>query len=73
MYASAKAKGLDKIAVTDHNTLEGALRLAEKDPDFIIVGEEITWEAPGEIIGLFMKEAIPEGTFEKVPPDEKSE
>ena len=60
MYASAKAKGLDKIAVTDHNTLEGALRLAEKDPDFIIVGEEITWDAPGEIIGLFLKEAIPE-------------
>ena len=61
MYASAKEKGLGKIAITDHNTIEGALRLAEKDPDFIIVGEEITWEAPGEIIGLFIKEAIPEG------------
>lgn len=61
MYASAKAKGLDKIAVTDHNTLKGAVSLAEKDPDFIIVGEEITWDAPGEIIGLFLKEAIPEG------------
>ena len=61
MYASAKAKGLDKIAVTDHNTLKGALSLAEKDPDFIIVGEEITCDAPGEIIGLFLKEAVPEG------------
>ena len=60
MYESAKAKGLDRIAVTDHNTLKGALSLAEKDPDFIIVGEEITWDAPGEIIGLFLKEAIPE-------------
>ena len=61
MYESAKAKGLDKIAVTDHNTLKGALSLAERDPDFVIVGEEITWDAPGEIIGLFLKDAIPEG------------
>ena len=61
MYAAAREKGLEKIAVTDHNTIIGALRLAENDPDFIIVGEEITWDARGEIIGLFMKEAIPEG------------
>lgn len=61
MYAAAREKGLGKMAVTDHNTIEGALRLAEKDPDFIIIGEEITWDSRGEIIGLFMKEAIPEG------------
>ena len=61
MYAAAREKGLEKIAVTDHNTIKGALRLAENDPDFIIVGEEITWDDRGEIIGLFMKEAIPEG------------
>ena len=61
MYAAAREKGLGKIAVTDHNTIKGALRLAENDPDFIIVGEEITWADRGEIIGLFMKEAIPEG------------
>ncbi|MBQ4513917.1 MAG: PHP domain-containing protein [Anaerolineaceae bacterium] len=61
MYESAKAKGLDKIAITDHNTLKGALNLAEKDPDYVIVGEEITWDAPGEIIGLFLKEDVPEG------------
>ena len=58
---SAKSKGLDRIAVTDHNTINGALKLAEEDPGFIIVGEEITWDSPGEIIGLFMKEAVPEG------------
>ena len=61
MYESAVEKGFGKIAVTDHNTIEGALRLAERDPDSIIIGEEITWDFPGEIIGLFMKEAIPEG------------
>ena len=60
MYAAAREKGLGKMAVTDHNTLEGARRLAEIDPDFIIIGEEITWDYPGEIIGLFLKEAVPE-------------
>ena len=61
MYISAKNKGMDRIAVTDHNTIQGALQLAEEDPDYIIVGEEITWAAPGEIIGLFLKETVPEG------------
>ena len=60
MNTSAKEKGLEKIAITDHNTIEGAKRLSERDPDFIIIGEEITWDAPGEIIGLFLKKAIPE-------------
>ena len=60
MYRSAKEKGLGKIAVTDHNTIEGARQLALDDPDFVIIGEEITWEAPGEIIGLFLKQAVPE-------------
>ncbi len=61
MLLAAKMKGLNRIAVTDHNTINGAIRLAEADPDFVIVGEEITWAAPGEIIGLFLKEAVPEG------------
>ena len=60
MYAAAKAKGLDKIAITDHNTVKGARMLHEADPDFVIIGEEITWNAPGEIIGLFLEEAVPE-------------
>lgn len=61
MYLSAKNKGMDRIAVTDHNTIRGALQLAREDSDYIIVGEEITWDARGEIIGLFLKEAVPEG------------
>lgn len=61
MLLAAGMKGLDRIAITDHNTMDGALRLAEEYPDFVIAGEEITWEAPGEIIGLFLKQAVPEG------------
>ena len=61
MLLAAKTKGLNRIAITDHNTINGAVRMAEEYPDFVIVGEEITWAAPGEIIGLFLKEAVPDG------------
>ena len=61
MYQEAKKKGLDRIAVTDHNTIKGAQMLHEMDPEFVIIGEEITWAAQGEVIGLFLEEAVPEG------------
>ena len=32
--------GLDRIALTDHNTVEGALTLAEMAPELAIIGEE---------------------------------
>ncbi|HEY65655.1 MAG TPA: PHP domain-containing protein [Caldilineae bacterium] len=60
---AARRAGLDGIALTDHNEIEGALRLAEalKDDDlYVIPGEEIATR-DGEIIGLFLKERIPSG------------
>lgn len=51
-------RGLDRVAVTDHNTIEGALRLAEAAPFPVIIGEEIR-TADGEIIGLFLEKEIP--------------
>lgn len=53
-------RGLDKVAVTDHNCLEGALEFHDRAPDRIIVGEEIK-TASGELIGLFLKREIPPG------------
>lgn len=51
--------GLSCIAVTDHNTIAGALAVQRCNPPFtIIVGEEIK-SAQGEIIGLFLKEPVP--------------
>jgi len=55
-----EAGKLDCIAVTDHNRVDFALRLHAELGDKIIVGEEITTTA-GEIIGLFLKEAVPAG------------
>ena len=45
--------GLDRIALTDHNTVEGALMLAATAPDLAIVGEEAKTRE-GEVIGLFI-------------------
>jgi predicted metal-dependent phosphoesterase TrpH len=54
-----KAAGLDVVCATDHNTIEGALRLREASDGFrVVVGEEIS-SRDGEIIGLFLEQAIP--------------
>ncbi|HLZ48669.1 MAG TPA: PHP domain-containing protein, partial [Candidatus Limnocylindria bacterium] len=54
-----KAAGLDVVCATDHNTIEGALRLRDLADGFrVIVGEEIS-SRDGEIIGLFLEQAIP--------------
>ncbi|MBA7650996.1 Ubiquinone biosynthesis O-methyltransferase [subsurface metagenome] len=56
----AKNKGLDGIAITDHNTIKGGLEVEKinKDHDFlVIVGSEISTEV-GDITGLFLNEEI---------------
>jgi predicted metal-dependent phosphoesterase TrpH len=49
--------GLDRIALTDHNTIEGALELARMAPELTIVGEEAK-TSEGEVIGLFIAERL---------------
>jgi predicted metal-dependent phosphoesterase TrpH len=58
LIARARECGLDRIALTDHNTVEGALRLAEIAPELAIVGEEAKTRE-GEVIGLFITRRIP--------------
>ena len=50
--------GLERIALTDHNTVEGALQLARIAPDLAIVGEEAKTRE-GEVIGLFISKRLP--------------
>jgi len=50
--------GLDRIALTDHNTVEGALKLAQMAPSLAIIGEEAKTRE-GEVIGLFITRRIP--------------
>jgi predicted metal-dependent phosphoesterase TrpH len=57
--AAVKAAGLNIVCATDHNTIEGALRLRELADGFrVIVGEEVSTR-DGEIIGLFLEKAVP--------------
>ena len=52
--------GLNCIAVTDHNTTEGAFRVQEIAPFMVIIGEEVG-TSEGEVTGLFLQETIPRG------------
>jgi predicted metal-dependent phosphoesterase TrpH len=56
----ARAIGLDKLAITEHNNLAGALYAKRLAPDLIIVGEEIK-TTHGEIIAYFVTEEVPKG------------
>lgn len=56
----AQARGLDAIAITDHNKIDGAFELAKRAPFPVIIGEEIM-TSEGEIIGYFLQEWIPRG------------
>lgn len=57
-YQKALSSGLlDYIAVTDHNRIDYALLVKEQLGDQIIIGEEVMTQA-GEVIGLFLKQAI---------------
>jgi predicted metal-dependent phosphoesterase TrpH len=56
----AKKRGLTSVAVTDHNQIEGALKMA-KDTNFpIIPGIEVS-SLNGHILGLNLAEFIPRG------------
>jgi predicted metal-dependent phosphoesterase TrpH len=53
--------GLGPVFVTDHDTIDGALRMRAEVPEVeVVVGEEIA-TTRGELIGLFLQEAIPTG------------
>lgn len=54
----ARRAGLDKLAITDHNTVEGAQKAHAQEPDLVIVGEEIM-TTKGEILALFVSEFVP--------------
>lgn len=54
----AKKHGLDAIAITDHNRIDGALRIAKEEDFLIIPGIEVS-SLNGHIIGLNVREAIP--------------
>jgi predicted metal-dependent phosphoesterase TrpH len=64
--AAGAAAGLTGVAVTDHDTIEGALRLRDKNPPFdVIVGCEVTLFSGAHIIGLFLEKPVQGGWLEE--------
>lgn len=60
LIRAARKKGLDRLIITDHNSIAGALEAQKVDPEFVIVGEEIM-TTKGEILAAFVREEIPAG------------
>src|SRR5512132_3155538 len=60
LVAVCRRKGIDRVVVTDHNTIAGARAAQALDPERVIVGEEIM-TTRGEILAAFVTEEIPPG------------
>jgi predicted metal-dependent phosphoesterase TrpH len=58
LVAAACRRGLDRVIVTDHNTIAGARAAQALDPELVIVGEEIL-TTQGEILAAFVTEEVP--------------
>jgi predicted metal-dependent phosphoesterase TrpH len=57
---TCRRKGIDRVIITDHNTIKGARAAQAMDPQLVIVGEEIM-TPQGEILAAFVQEEIPKG------------
>jgi predicted metal-dependent phosphoesterase TrpH len=55
---SCQKKGINCIAISDHGAVEGALKMKDLAPFYVVVAEEIL-TTKGEIIGLFLNELVP--------------
>lgn len=62
----AKKKGLDGIAVTDHNTIKGGLVVSKlnNDENFeVVVGSEVMTTDGGEVVGYYLSKEVKPGKF----------
>lgn len=58
IVAACRRRGIDRIAITDHNTIAGALAVQQLAPELVIIGEEIK-TLSGEVIAYFLSEEVP--------------
>lgn len=61
LVRTALKRGLDKIMVTDHNTIRGAIAARLAEPDLFVVGEEIKLDNGAELLAYYVQEEIPAG------------
>ena len=60
LVAAARRRGLDRVVITDHNSITGAIAAQAIDPELVIIGEEIITRQ-GEILAFFVQEHVPPG------------
>ena len=60
LVATARQRGIDRLVITDHNRIDGALEAQKLDPELVIVGEELL-TSRGELLVAFVQEALPRG------------
>ncbi|MEP7358906.1 MAG: PHP-associated domain-containing protein [Anaerolineales bacterium] len=57
---TCRRKGIHRLAVTDHNTIAGALAVRALAPELVIVSEEVM-TTQGELLAYFLQETVPAG------------
>jgi predicted metal-dependent phosphoesterase TrpH len=60
LVETCRHKKIDRVVITDHNSIAGARAAQALDPERVIVGEEIM-TTRGEILAAFVTEEIPKG------------
>ncbi len=65
LLTTCQRKNIDRVVVTDHNTIQGALLARQMDPVRVIVGEG-DHDPRGELLAVFVTEEVPRG----LPPQE---
>ncbi len=58
LVSACRRKGIDRVIVTDHNSIQGGLAAQALDPELVIVGEEIM-TTQGELLASFVQEQVP--------------
>ena len=58
LLRAARSAGIDRLMLTDHNTIQGALEAQRLDPELVIVSEEVL-TTRGELLGYFLTDEVP--------------
>jgi len=58
LIKACEKKGIDRLVITDHNTIQGALAAQVQNPEIVIIGEEILTTG-GEILAAYVTKEIP--------------
>jgi predicted metal-dependent phosphoesterase TrpH len=62
LLAAAESRGIQRVAITDHNRMDVARAMYERFPEKVIPGEEVKTREGIDLIGLYIRREIPKGT-----------